>query len=127
MNYLLYDGECPFCTEISRYYEVKQALNPLEIVSMRDPAKLKPLNLPTTLDFNQGMVLVLEDGKLLQGEEAFRHINAKVRKSSLKDHLMVGLNSKKWISSLVYPMLFRARKLVLKQKGISDQLDRVDL
>lgn len=127
MNYLLYDGECPFCTEFSRFYEIKQALDPMEIVSMRDAEKLRPLNLPKKLDFNLGMILVLEDGRILQGEEAFRLINGKVRKKSLIDHVLVGVSSKKWISSLVYPLFFRARKLVLRQKGVTDRLERVDL
>jgi predicted DCC family thiol-disulfide oxidoreductase YuxK len=127
MNFLLYDGECPFCSRISRYYKIKQALAPLEIVSMRDTENLKRLQIPQTLDFNQGMLLILQSGQILQGEEAFRLIHSKIEKSSLKDRVMFGLGSKKWISSLIYPILLQVRKIVLKWKGIPENLERVDL
>ncbi len=125
--YLLYDGECPFCTQISEFYKVKNALPGLEIVSMRDAETLKKLKIPHDIDFNLGMILILEDGTILQGEPAFRVINSKTDISSLKDLFMVGANSKKWISMWVYPIMFQLRKLVLKTKKISSKLDRVDL
>lgn len=124
--YLLYDGECPFCTTLSEYYKVKKALPGLELISLRDAEALKKLNLPADLNFNEGMILVQEDGSILQGEAAFRVINAKTDISSLKDFFLVGVNSKKWASRWIYPVMFQLRKLVLKLKGVSADLDRVD-
>ncbi|HVJ65030.1 MAG TPA: DCC1-like thiol-disulfide oxidoreductase family protein [Bdellovibrionota bacterium] len=125
--YLLYDGECPFCTSLSEYYKVKKALPGLEIVSLRDAEALKKLNLPADLNFNDGMILVLPDGRVLQGEAAFREINQHTDISGLKDFFIVGANSKKWISSWIYPIMFRLRKLVLWAKKVSPNLDRIDL
>ena len=125
--YLLYDGECPFCTSLSEYYKVKKALPGLEIVSLRDAESLKKLSLPADLNFNDGMILVLPGGRVLQGEAAFREINRHTDISGLKDFFVVGVNSKKWISSWIYPIMFRLRRLVLWAKKVSPNLDRIDL
>ena len=126
-NYLLYDGECPFCTSFSRFYEIKKALPNLEIISMRDAERLRSLVLPQDLNFNYGMVLVLSDGRVLQGEPAFNLINGAVKKTSLRDHIVVGMNSIKSITRIVYPMLFRLRLMALKRKGVPSDMPRVDL
>jgi predicted DCC family thiol-disulfide oxidoreductase YuxK len=124
---LLYDGECPFCTSLSEYYKLKQALPGLEIISLRDAENLKKLNLPKDLDFNEGMILVQKNGQILQGEPAFQLINSKTDISSLKDFFIVGANSKKWMTAWVYPLFFQLRKLVLKAKRVNSKLDRIDL
>ncbi len=126
-NYLLYDGECPFCTSFSRFYEVKKALPNIEIVSMRDAERLKSLSLPQDLNFNYGMILVLEDGRILQGEPAFHLINGNVKKTSLRDHIVMGMNSIKSVTKVVYPLLFKMRLVVLKCKDVSPDMPRVDL
>lgn len=126
-NYLLYDGECPFCTSFSKFYELKKALPNIEIVSMRDAARLQALSLPQDLDFNKGMILVLEDGRILQGEPAFHLINNNVQKTSLRDHIVIGMNSIKPVTKVVYPLLFKMRLAVLKAKKVSPEMPRVDL
>lgn len=126
-NYLLYDGECPFCTSFSKFYELKKALPGIEIVSMRDTARLQALSLPKDLDFNKGMILALSDGRILQGEPAFRLINGNVKKTSLRDHVVIGMNSIKPITKVVYPLLFKMRLFVLRAKNVSPEMPRVDL
>ncbi len=126
-NFLLYDGECPFCTSFSKFYELKKALPGIEIVSMRDAVRLQDLSLPKTLDFNKGMILVLSDGRILQGEPAFRLINGNVKKTSLRDHIVIGMNSIKPITKIVYPLLFKMRLMVLKAKNVPSEMPRVDL
>lgn len=125
--YLLYDGECPFCKTVSEYYKVKEALPGLQIISLRDAEALRSLHLPSHLDFNEGMILLQPDGSILQGEAAFRVINAQTDISDLKDFFVVGVNSKPWISAWVYPIFFQLRKLALKWKHVPAKLDRIDL
>lgn len=126
-TYLLYDGECPFCSSVSHYYQVKNALPGLQIISMRDSEAVKNLHLPANIDFNQGMVLIKPDGTILQGEAAFLEINQKTDISGLKDFFIVGVNSRPWITRLVYPIFFQLRKLVLKVKGVPEKIERSDL
>jgi len=126
-NVILYDGACPFCTSVSSYYELKQALPGLEIISMRDGPSLKSLQLPPELDFNLGMVLIRSDGSLLQGAEAFGEINRHMPLTNWKDRLLFGINSQKWIAELSYPLVYKARDLVLKSRRIPRELPRIDL
>ena len=94
---------------------------------MRDSDALKKLTLPRNLNFNEGMILVQTDGTVLQGESAFRVINDKTDISDLKDLFVVGINSKKYMSAWIYPIMFQLRKLVLFFKRVPAKLDRVDL
>lgn len=126
-NYLLYDGECPFCTSFSKFYALKKALPNIEIVSMRDAERLRTLSLPANLNFNDGMVLVLSDGRVLQGEPAFQRINGAVKKTSLRDYLIIGLNSIRAVTRIIYPIFFCLRLLVLKAKGVTSELPRIDI
>ena len=126
-NILLYDGACPFCSSVSRYYEVKEAFPGLEIMSLRDGERLRELGLPPELDFNLGMILIQSDGSLTQGAEALREISRHLSGPSLADQLFARLGSLKWISEAAYPVVFRARAWVLGSRRIPTDLPRVDL
>ncbi|MEO5667824.1 MAG: DCC1-like thiol-disulfide oxidoreductase family protein [Bdellovibrionota bacterium] len=126
-NVLLYDGECPFCSSVSRYYAMKTAFPGLEIISLRDAESLRPLKIPKDVNFNLGMILIQSDGTLLQAAEAFQAINERLPLETLKECLLFGLNSKKWIARLSYPLVYAARAITLKSRRIPLDLPRVDL
>lgn len=125
--YLLYDGECPFCTSFSEYYKIKNALPGLKLLSLRDTPAIKALNLPADLDFSQGMILITSDKRYLQGEAALREISKNANISSFKDLFLIGAGSKPWISKLAYPVVFHLRNLYYRLIGKSARIDRADL
>ena len=126
-NYLLYDGECPFCASFSKYYALKQAIPNLEIVSVRDTERLRSLALPSELDFNQGMILILSDGRIAQGDAALSLLGTFLEPRTLWDRLVILLGRVPALSRLVYPIVFRLRLWLLKLKGIGTDLPRTDL
>jgi predicted DCC family thiol-disulfide oxidoreductase YuxK len=126
-NILLYDGACPFCSSVSRYYEIKEAFPGLEIISLRDADKLKTLGLPPELDFNLGMILIQSDGSLTQGAEALREISQHLSGPNWSDRLFAQLGRLPWVSELAYPLVFKAREWVLDSRRIPTNLPRVDL
>ena len=113
-NILLYDGECPFCTTLSKYYALKEALPGLQLVSMRDTEGLSQLHLPPELDFEKGMILLRTDGPILQGEPAFALINRLVNKTTLWDRIVIGANSSRPVSRILYPLAYLGRKIDLR-------------
>ena len=126
-NLLLYDGACPFCSSVSRYYEMKEAFPGLEIISLRDGDKLKTLDLPRELDFNLGMILIQSDGQLTQGAQALREISRHLSGPKWGDQIFAQLGRLKWVSELAYPIVFKARAWVLDSRHIPTDLPRIDL
>ncbi len=94
---------------------------------MRDEESLAKLHLPAELDFEKGMILVQANGQILQGEPAFALVNRLVNKTTLWDKVVIGANSSRPISKVLYPLAYLGRRIVLLFKGISPRLPRVDL
>jgi predicted DCC family thiol-disulfide oxidoreductase YuxK len=127
MTYLLYDGACPFCSSLSEFYQLKARLPNLKIISMRDGKALRQVKLPAHFDLNKGMIIILENGEILQGEPAFRLVNAAVKVSGLWDRFVLALNSWAPLTFFVYPLLKLGRLIVLFFKGIPSHLARIDI
>lgn len=125
-NILLYDGECPFCSSVSRYYAAEKAFPALEAYSMRDAQSLKTLELPPELDFNPGMILLKADGGILQGADAFQALNIAASDKSLRNKAFFGWARSSKIARLAYPIVYKTRELLLRARGINTDLPRVD-
>ena len=73
------------------------------------------------------LILLRTDGPILQGEPAFALINRLVNKTTFWDRIVIGANSSRPVSRIIYPLAYLGRKIVLMFKGISPKLPRVDL
>jgi|GEM_PF-832864 len=124
---LLYDGDCPFCSEASKYYQLREAFPQIEIVSLRDTGRVKELQIPANVDFNLGMILLLPDGSIHQGNEALHKISQSLPTKGFRDHFMKTLGSRRWVSKITYPTVFALRKLFFKFTGKSSEITRNDL
>lgn len=123
-NYFIYDGECPFCAAASKYYSVRDALGGVELVSMRDTEALRSLNIPKEINLDNGMVLILKSGELLQGEDAFRFINQVTSKRTILDKIAFPIFSSKMVMTFLYPVFQLMRRGALLVKGVSPKITR---
>lgn len=123
-NYLVYDGECPFCAAASKYYSIREALGGLELVSMRDTGAVNKIGIPAEIDFGKGMILLLKNGEILQGEDAFRFLNQISEKRSILDKVAFPLFSSKTIMTFLYPIFVMFRRIALFFKGVSPKIAR---
>ena len=120
--FLLYDGECPFCTNAAQYLEIKKAYPTIKLISFRDTSEIKKLNLPSELNPNRGMVLLLNNRPPIQGVEAFIEINKTLGKQGLIHRIL----SHRILAKLVYPCLMWMRKIALYLKGSSPIIPKND-
>ena len=59
-NYLLYDGDCPFCSNYVRMMRLRKAAGPIALLNMRDHPELAAHHRAQGYDLNQGMLLHLD-------------------------------------------------------------------
>ena len=55
-NYLLYDGDCPFCTNYVRMVQLRKAVGPVALLNMRDHPDLAASYRAQGYDLNDGML-----------------------------------------------------------------------
>lgn len=114
--WLIYDGQCPFCSAYVRYLRLRDAVGPLHLVNAREGGAVVEELRRAGLDLDEGMVLKL-GGRYYHGADCihvlaslsspttpFNRINAAIFKSPL-------------LSRWLYPVLRAGRNLVLRILG----------
>jgi len=115
-QWLLYDGECPFCSTYVKMVRMRDAVGPLPMINAREGGPALNEALAAGLDLDDGMVLKY-DGRLYHGQDcvnrlalmstpsgAFNRVNAWVFRSPMR-------------SRLLYPVLRTGRNIVLRLLG----------
>ena len=120
--WLVYDGECPLCSNYTQHLRVKEAVSELRLVDAREGGPLvdEIRNLPHDLD--DGMVLKM-DGRYYIGHEALHVLALLSEKRGAFSRLNRLVFSSPWAARLCYPLLKSGRWVMLKVKGIPP-LDR---
>ena len=118
----IYDGECPFCNHFAALIELKSKINNIRILDGRENTDLIKNLLDKGFDIDKGAVL-LKDNEILHGVDAINTICKQVENPSdslLK--LLTKIFKSKKRTTLIFPLLLRARRFALISKGISTSL-----
>ena len=67
-NWLIYDGECPFCSQYVKLVRIREAVGGLKLLNARDGGPQYDEVLRAGLDLDEGMVLKLND-RLYHGDD----------------------------------------------------------
>ena len=115
--WLIYDGDCPFCSNYAQYLRVKEAVDEFVLVDAREggPVVEEVRSLPH--DLNQAMVLKL-DGRYYVGHEALNVLALLSDKRGAFSRLNRLLFNSPRVAKLAYPLLRSARWLALKAKRV---------
>ena len=122
-NYtFIYDGECPFCNHFAELLEIKSKLTNIKILDGRKNLTLIESLLEKGYDLDKGAIL-LENEDIFHGADA---INTICKQISNPSNSLLLLLSRVFKSNkrtkVIFPLLIRARRLVLISKGISTSL-----
>jgi predicted DCC family thiol-disulfide oxidoreductase YuxK len=102
-NFLLYDGDCPFCSNYVRMLQLQKAVGPIDLLNMRDHPDLAVAYKAQGYDLNQGMLLHL-DGQDYWGADCINSVNAAVFRNPC-------------LSTAFYPFMRTGRSLALTLLG----------
>ncbi|KKC34015.1 hypothetical protein WH91_05265 [Devosia psychrophila] len=109
---LVYDGECPFCSQYVKYFRLQSALGALKLVDARDGGTIVEAIRAANYDLNEGMVLILS-GQMHHGPDAIHMLALMSSGNGYFNRLNAFIFRRKWLSTLLYPMLRTGRNFTL--------------
>ena len=116
--WLVYDGDCPFCTAGAKMYRLRQNVGDLHIVNGRDIAGSDLMDQITAhgFDLNTGIVARFED-RLYHGKDALHLLAILGSDKGWLNRLNVALFRNKAMVSAAYPAMVMMRNLMLRLRG----------
>lgn len=117
-NWLLYDGECPFCSRYVRHVRLREAVGIVSMANAREQPALVAEASRLGYDVDTGMVLKL-DGRYYHGADCVHALALLTTSSGWFNRLNALMFRSSAVAKVVYPVLRSGRNLVLKLLGRS--------
>jgi predicted DCC family thiol-disulfide oxidoreductase YuxK len=116
--WLVYDGDCPFCSATARIYRLKKSVGDLHVINAREAADTEIMLEITAakLDLNEGIVARF-DGRLYHGAEALHLLALLGSDNDWLNRLNVSLFRNRATVTVAYPAMKFLRSTVLKMMG----------
>jgi len=114
---IVYDGECPFCSDYISRLKLQAHCGPITLINAREQSPSVAAYWHAGFDLDQGMVAVL-DGQAHYGSHAVTLLARLSDPSDLFNRLNAWLLARPKISAFLYPLFKRARRAALAVKGI---------
>ena len=115
-NWLLYDGDCPFCSRYVRHVRLREAIGPITMANAREHAALVDEVRRLGFDVDTGMVLKL-DGNYYHGADCIHALALLTTPSGWFNRLNSWMFRSATASKLLYPVLRTGRNLTLRLLG----------
>jgi predicted DCC family thiol-disulfide oxidoreductase YuxK len=120
-DFLLYDGECPFCSAYARMQRLRAAGVHLALLDARDEPELVARFAREGLDINEGMILRL-GGSTYFGSDVLHTIALLTGPTGFANRLVARLFANRTVARVLYPALRAGRNATLKVMG-RDKMD----
>ena len=114
---IVYDGECPFCSDYISRLKLQTHCGPVTLINAREQNPSVADYWKAGFDLDQGMVAVL-DGQAYYGANAVTLLARLSDPSDLFNRLNAWLLARPKISAFLYPLFKRARRVALAVKGV---------
>ena len=115
--FLVYDGDCPFCSAVARMARIKKAVGELRILNARDATGPVMDEIHARgFDLNQGIVVKLGE-QFYHGEDALHMLAMIGSRSGLFNRINVALFRNRRTVTVMYPIMKAFRGLSLKALG----------
>jgi predicted DCC family thiol-disulfide oxidoreductase YuxK len=115
-NWLLYDGECPFCSRYVRHVRLREAIGPITLANAREHAALVEEVRRLGFDVDTGMVLKL-DGNYYHGADCIHALALLTTPSGWFNRLNSLVFKSSTAAKVLYPVLRTGRNLTLRLLG----------
>ena len=115
---LVYDGECPLCSNYAQFLKLKQSVNELTLIDARQGGPVVEEIRALPHDLNDGMVAVV-DGRYYIGHEALNVLALLAESRGVFNRFNRLAFSSPVAARLGYPWLKLGRWLLLKLRGVA--------
>lgn len=114
--YLVYDGDCPFCSVYVDYVRVKESVGTFKLVNAREGGPIVEDVIKHDFDLDEGMVLVME-GQYYHGHDCINRLALMSTRSNIFNRLNAIVFRSPTTSRILYPILKIGRNIVLRLLG----------
>jgi predicted DCC family thiol-disulfide oxidoreductase YuxK len=121
---VIYDGECPFCSNFVRFMALKRAVGPVKLIDARSGDAMTKTMSREGYDLNEGMIVLFAD-TTYYGADAVSLISTLSDDSNVFSKLLSRLLKDPRRAKLLYPWMKAGRRLTLMllgRKAISSEL-----
>jgi predicted DCC family thiol-disulfide oxidoreductase YuxK len=115
-NWLLYDGECPFCSRYVSYVRLRDAVGSVTLADAREHPDLVEEARQRGYEIDTGMVLKL-DGRYYHGGDCIHALALLTTPSGVFNRVNRALFRSRTFSRFAYPVLRTGRNLTLRLLG----------
>jgi predicted DCC family thiol-disulfide oxidoreductase YuxK len=112
-NWLLYDGECPFCSRYVQRIKLLEAIGPIRLIDARDNTAEAHTVRKAGLEIDDGMVLNF-NGQLYHGDDCLHRLALLSTSIGLFNRINASMFRSQTMSRLCYPILRACRNLTLR-------------
>ena len=110
--WLVYDGDCPFCSRYVRYTRLRDTLGQVHLVNARDGGPIVDELTAAGLDLDEGMVLKM-GGRYFHGADCIHALALLSSRSGAFNRINAAIFGSRRLSRLLYPILRAGRNAVL--------------
>ena len=117
--WLVYDGECPICANVSKAYKIKKTLGSLQVLDARTEKNhpiMREIN-SLNLDLDQGMVIKFKNTHY-HAVDALHVMALLGTNSGLFNRINSYIFRSKFLAKLCYPIFRSGRNFALWCKGV---------
>ena len=114
--WLVYDGQCPFCSRYVRYVRLRESVKPLHLVDAREGGPVVEEIQRAGFDLNAGMVLKM-GGRYYHGPDCIHALAMLSSPSSLFNKINAAIFRSPQLSRWLYPGLRAGRNAALRILG----------
>lgn len=115
-NYLVYDGECPFCSQYVKVFRLKEAIGPVTLVDARQGGDVVDDVASRGYDLDEGMVMILGD-EYYYGADCVHKVAMLSTESGLFNRINGFVFKHRRLANCLYPILKLGRRIVLTVLG----------
>jgi predicted DCC family thiol-disulfide oxidoreductase YuxK len=114
--WIIYDGQCPFCSRYVRLVRLRDSLGQVELVDARNGGPIVDEAVRAGLDLDDGMVLKIGD-RLYHGHDCIHMLALLTTPSGAFNRINGAIFSSRKASRLLYPFLRAGRNATLRLLG----------
>lgn len=112
-TYVVYDGDCPFCSEYVKLLRLREAVGKVEPVNARDDHPAARYATAKGVDLNQEMALILR-GEVFSGPDCMHRLALMSTGAGAFNAVMAKVFASPQLSRALYPILRAGRNLTLR-------------